>query len=296
MRRIYPCRPGTTMIAEALVEKYSHLAWRAMLIEVNLSPKPGLVDRINSGSHRDMTIHDFHRSADAIRPWLSLFIEYGAYLSFLPEAVVLTKLRSPGKACEKEMLYATQGVNTHKGTIFALGLLCAAIGRLLALQLSVTPQSICSTVTAMCHGITQRELDKDNPLLTPGQRIYRQAGLTGARGAAETGYQHVIDSALPHYLALLEQRTDPELALLDTLLLLMSINDDTNVVSRGGIEGLRWLQHQATLLLHKGGIRTEKDLGSLSQFDQRCIARHLSPGGSADLLIVTWFLAQIPHV
>ena len=76
----------------------------------------------------------------------------------------------------------------------------------------------------------------------------------------------------------------------------MSINGDTNVASRGGAEGLRWLQQQASTLLQQGGIRTPADLEYLRQFDQQCIERNLSPGGCADLLIVTWFLAQISQV
>ncbi|EBO6833846.1 triphosphoribosyl-dephospho-CoA synthase, partial [Salmonella enterica] len=127
-------------------------------------------------------------------------------------------------------------------------------------------------------------------------RLYQQLGLTGARGEAEAGYPLVIRHALPHYRALLAQGRDPELALLDTLLLLMSLNGDTNVASRGGADGLRWLQQQAAVLLHQGGIRTPDDLVYLHRFDQQCIERNLSPGGSADLLIVTWFLAQISQV
>ena len=76
----------------------------------------------------------------------------------------------------------------------------------------------------------------------------------------------------------------------------MSINGDTNVASRGGAEGLRWLQQHAAKLLQRGGIRTSADLYYLHQFDQQCIERNLSPGGCADLLIVTWFLAQISQV
>jgi triphosphoribosyl-dephospho-CoA synthase len=48
-------------------------AWRAMLTEVNLSPKPGLVDRINNGAHKDMALEDFHRSAEAIQAWLPFY-------------------------------------------------------------------------------------------------------------------------------------------------------------------------------------------------------------------------------
>ena len=256
-------------IPQTLLDAYALLAWRAMLTEVNLSPKPGLVDRINCGAHKDAQ---------------------------LPSDDVLKGLRPLGMACEADMFRATAGVNTHKGSIFSLGLLCAAIGRLHQQHSPITPANICSTAATFCRGLTERELRQNNQQLTAGQRLYQQLGLTGARGEAEAGYPLVIRHALPHYRALLAQGRDPELALLDTLLLLISMNGDTNVASRGGAEGLRWIQQQATTLLRQGGIRSPADLEHLHRFDQQCIAHNLSPGGSADLLIVTWFLAQISQV
>ena len=263
----------TTKLATSLIDEYALLGWRAMLTEVNLSPKPGLVDRINCGAHKDMALEDFHRSALAIQGWLPRFIEFGACSAEMAPEAVLHGLRPIGMACEGDMFRATAGVNTHKGSIFSLGLLCAAIGRLLQLNQPVTPTTVCSTAASFCRGLTDRELRTNNSQLTAGQRLYQQLGLTGARGEAEAGYPLVINHALPHYLTLLDQGLDPELALLDTL--------------------LRWLQREAQTLLQKGGIRTPADLDYLRQFDRECIERNLSPGGSADLLILTWFLAQI---
>lgn len=286
----------TTALPATLFEAYGHLAWRAMLTEVNLSPKPGLVDRLNCGAHKDMSLTDFHRSALAIQAWLPRFIEFGACCAQLPAHEVLNGLRPLGMACEADMFRATAGVNTHKGSIFSLGLLCAAIGRLHQQNQCITPERICTIAATFCRGLTERELRNNNPQLTAGQRLYQQLGLTGARGEAEAGYPLVIRHALPHYRALLAKGRDPELALLDTLLLLISLNGDTNVASRGGAEGLRWIQQRASTLLRSGGIRSSRDIDALQQFDQQCIERNLSPGGSADLLIVTWFLAQISQI
>lgn len=108
----------TTALPRTLFDAYSHLAWRAMLTEVNLSPKPGLVDRLNCGAHKDMSLTDFHRSALAIQAWLPRFIEYGACSAKMPADAVLTGLRPLGMACEGDMFRATAGVNTHKGSIF----------------------------------------------------------------------------------------------------------------------------------------------------------------------------------
>jgi triphosphoribosyl-dephospho-CoA synthase len=275
------------------IEQVSELAWRAMIAEVNLSPKPGLVDRYNCGAHKDMALEDFYRSADAIRPWLSRFIRYGASSAGLPASDVLSGLRPIGLGCEADMFRATAGVNTHKGSIFSLGLLCAAVGRLHARHQPVTAERLCLTAGAFCQGLTTRELQNNPHQHTAGQRLYRQLGLTGARGEAEAGYPLALRLALPHYRTLRVQEIDPELALLDTLLLLMAHNGDTNVASRGGAVGLSWLQQQANTLLRQGGIRRPADLERMHEFDLRCIARNLSPGGSADLLIVTHFLHEI---
>lgn len=118
--------------------------------------------------------------------------------------------------------------------------------------------------------------------------MYQQLGLTGARGEAEAGYPLVINHALPHYLTLLDQGLDPELALLDTLLLLMAINGDTNVASRGG-EGACAGYSARRKHYCKRGHSNPADLDYLRQFDRECIERNLSPCGSADLLILTRF-------
>ncbi|KMQ78166.1 2-(5'-triphosphoribosyl)-3'-dephospho CoA synthase, partial [Edwardsiella ictaluri] len=99
--------PGTL---EQVCGHYAILGWRAMLAEVNLTPKPGLVDRHNSGAHRDMAHSDFVRSADAIAPWLARFVEYGADSAALDGSSVLPGLRALGIACEADMFRATAGV------------------------------------------------------------------------------------------------------------------------------------------------------------------------------------------
>lgn len=87
---------------------------------------------------------------------------------------------------------------------------------------------------------------------------------------------------------------DTNLALLQTLLHLMAWNDDTNLVSRGGLEGLNFVQQQAQKLLWEGGVLSDGGMDALRRLDDELIIRHLSPGGSADLLAVTWFLSGFP--
>ncbi|QGH62969.1 triphosphoribosyl-dephospho-CoA synthase CitG [Serratia proteamaculans] len=277
------------------VGDFAHAAYRALLVEVNLTPKPGLVDRHNNGAHRDMNLGHFYRSARAIGIWLPRFIRQGRDDAFRPAVEQLLRLRPLGLACENHMFQATGGVNTHKGSVFSLGLLCAAFGRRYQQQRHIDAKTLCSEVARMCDGLVARELQQHNALQTAGQRLFAEHGLSGARGEAESGFERVINGALPLYRQRLNAGCDEQTALMDSLLWLMAHNDDTNVASRGGIEGLHWLQQRAAGLLAQGGAQGEQGIQRLRQFDADCIMRNLSPGGSADLLIVTWLLAQLPN-
>ncbi len=104
------------------------LAAEALWQELELTPKPGLVDRLNNGSHRDMDHALFVRSIMAITPWFARFAELGEVHAAKPADRQLRILRPMGMACEQAMYAATGGVNTHKGGIFALGLLCFTPG------------------------------------------------------------------------------------------------------------------------------------------------------------------------
>lgn len=277
------------------VGDFAHAAYRALLVEVSLTPKPGLVDRHNNGAHRDMNLGHFYRSARAIGIWLPRFIRQGRDDAFRPAAEQLLRLRPLGLACENHMFQATGGVNTHKGSVFSLGLLCAAYGRCDQQQRHIDAKTLCAEVATMCDGLVARELQQHNALQTAGQRLFAEHGLSGARGEAESGFERVINGALPLYRQRLNAGCDEQTALMDSLLWLMAHNDDTNVASRGGIEGLHWLQQRAAGLLAQGGAQGEQGIQRLRQFDADCIMRNLSPGGSADLLIVTWLLAQLPN-
>ncbi|WP_393947331.1 triphosphoribosyl-dephospho-CoA synthase CitG [Kluyvera intermedia] len=250
------------------------LAEEALWQELELTPKPGLVDLRNNGAHRDMDHALFVRSIAAITPWFSRFAELGGTYAHLPASEQLRLIRPMGIACEQAMYAATDGVNTHKGGIFALGLLCFAAGRLG----EVNQASLCHEVSAICQGLVARELEERTTQATAGERQFHQFGLTGARGEAQSGFATVRrvlpgwHCAHPHML----------------LLRLMATNQDSNLVSRGGISGLRYVQEYAQQLLAQGW-----DEQALAEMDDALITRNLSPGGSADLLSVGWVLSGV---
>jgi triphosphoribosyl-dephospho-CoA synthase len=272
-----------------------HLAYHAMMLEVHLTPKPGLVDTANNGAHSDMDLNTFIQSADAIAPYMQQFVVAGWECSGLPANRLLTVLRPIGVRAEQAMLKVTRGINTHKGMIFILGLVCGALGWLKANHLNVDANHIRETIRQACQFLVVDEL-KNQPVSTfhtAGERMYQLYGLTGARGEAASGLSSVMQHSLPAYQTCLSAGASTEQALWQALLVLMANNDDSNLVSRGGIDGLNFVKNEAKQLLELGGYLYPEIEPALTALDKELIELHLSPGGSADLLAATWFIHEV---
>ncbi|MEE3662882.1 triphosphoribosyl-dephospho-CoA synthase CitG [Brenneria sp. g21c3] len=273
-------------LTDALAQTdFAALAEAALREEVWLTPKPGLVDSVNNGAHDDMDLPLFLRSIEAITPWLRQFVLLGRRDAAYPASAMLMRIRPAGLACEQAMFTATAGVNTHKGGIFSFGLLCVAAGRLAGRQRPLTAGALCAEVAAMCHGLVERELQRCRRASTAGERLFQAHGLTGARGEAQSGFLTLRRHVLPHWF----KQADPERRKLEALLRLMAYNPDTNLVSRGGLGGLHYVQRYARRLLEKDWRKED-----LQEMDQALTSRHLSPGGSADLLAVATVLTAFP--
>lgn len=279
--------------AEGLAGRLARLAHRSLLREVFLTPKPGLVDRRNTGAHRDMDVFTFLASARAIAPWFEVFFARGLADCTTPAEAFLPLIRPDGVACERDMLRATGGVNTHKGSIFAFGLLCAAAGRLIGQGRFLSREALCDEVGLICSGVLD-ELQRNAGAATAGERLFRRYGLTGARGEAASGFATVRQHALPAFDRLCRDGAGERTALHGALLELLACNPDTNLVARGGLAGLAFIQARALRVRAAGGVRACGFRESMEAFDDAAIARNLSPGGSADLLAVTWFLSRFP--
>lgn len=278
-------------------ERARHIAWlaaEAMVKEVKLTPKPGLVDSENNGAHRDMTLLHFMVSLRAISPWFPRFYDQGFATAGLPATQTLLAIRPTGLACEQAMFKATGGINTHKGGIFSLGLLCAAAGRLSRNHIRLSQEMLCQEVRAMCAGLVDRELSRNGWAKTKGEEFFQAFGFTGARGEAERGFETVRQSGLPQWNKALHEGGSEQEALLKMLLALMAANADTNLISRGGITGLKYVQRYATRLMKIKNLSGDVLKMALKNMDSALIKKNLSPGGSADLLAVGWLLSQYP--
>jgi triphosphoribosyl-dephospho-CoA synthase len=270
-------------------------AEQALLKELLLTPKPGLVDQRNCGAHHDRDMQTLLASTRAVSEWFPRFVEIGQLSAHLPAAEFLSMLRPAGVLCEQAMLEATCGVNTHKGAIFSLGLLCAAAGRLTGTGTALNSARICSEVANICVGLVDRELGSMQTQRTAGEHISRQFGLAGAGDQAASGYETVRTVALPVFDGLRRDGVRENMALLQVQLHLLAVNYDTNLVSRGGLAGLHYVRYYARKLLREGGAIGPGGIAKMTAFDDALIECHLSPGGTADLLAVTWFLAQFPR-
>lgn len=283
-------------------------AGTAVLFEAAVAPKPGLVTPISNGAHTDMDYFTFLTSAAALAPFWERFVRLG--VSFAPGAraeergsaecpppdasALFPLLREEGVRAERAMFSATGGVNTHKGLIFSLGLLCAASGMLLAEGADFSPEACAGRGAEIVHGIVERDFadaEKKKPSeRTAGERLYIAEGVTGIRGEAERGFPSVVTTALPCLKKLLSNGAALNDALAETLLLLMTAAEDTNILARGGREGERSVRQAARNALALGGMRTEEGVRAVREMGALFSSCRLSPGGAADLLAVTVFL------
>jgi triphosphoribosyl-dephospho-CoA synthase len=257
------------------------------LLELATWPKPGLVSHLDTGSHDDMDASMFRASAAAIAPHLWALTQAGA------EGADMAALRVIGLRAETAMLTATGGVNTHRGAIFGMGLLCAAAGaraaRLVAADASLG--SIVSQRWGRCI------LDGPVMLHSHGSRARLRYGAGGARAEAAHGFPSVYEVGLPALRAArLKQPSNPEAARVEACFALIAALEDTNLLHRGGWCGLRFAQREAQRFLDEGGVSDPQWHKRARLVHRRFVARRLSPGGSADLLALTLFVdAQERH-
>ncbi len=272
------------------MHKYiGNLAVQALRLEAGTTPKPGLVDRENNGAHKDMDYSMFLASSEALRDCFTACALAGM-AGDKPE-----KFRSIGLAGELSMYEATNHVNTHKGLIFSMGIFCGALGELVTCQETFSEEDVQGRVqTLACsllHGESAEKTCGQNGRYTHGQQVLKATGTKGIRGEAESGFASVFDVGLPALRGAIAEGNAFNEALVKTLLTLLRETEDSNVVYRGGLEGLTYVRNQAAEILSlTDGTLCEADLARVRAFDAACIEKNLSPGGSADLLALTAML------
>lgn len=267
------------LIADAAVD--------SLIKEVRTTPKPGLVDLRNNGSHSDMDTPLFLASAEALRPFFRRCAQIGQETAGLAPPEAFPLLREAGLEAEQTMYRATNGVNTHKGAIYTLGILCAAFGCLMhAGNERPMPEKLLNLCMWIAGDAAREDLETAEAD-TFGLRLYRERGIGGIRGEMAKGLPSVSQALGIYRRAVFHGHSANDAGVL-TLLHLIAHVDDTNLWHRGGQEGAEFAARAAQELLH--GDPTIQQIEAL---DDAFIARNLSPGGCADLLAAVYLLDSL---
>ncbi|MBQ8807747.1 MAG: triphosphoribosyl-dephospho-CoA synthase CitG [Clostridia bacterium] len=280
----------TEFFREADGEKISALAAESLIKEARTTPKPGLVDLRNNGSHTDMNIDTFIKSANSLRGYFKECFLIGTNTSEKAGDEVFAFLRPIGIEAEKAMYQATNGVNTHKGAIYSMGLLCASVGRLWKPDFPVAQtDKILIQCGEMVKSTVKSDFEKMKGI-TAVERLYLEKGIKGIRGEASSGFESVRKFGLPAYEKALGSGLSENDAGVVTLLNFIANIKDTNLYRRGGSEGSFYAAEYAKRLLESSHYVSTKEV---EKMDDCFILRNLSPGGCADLLAVTYFLYDL---
>jgi triphosphoribosyl-dephospho-CoA synthase len=258
------------------------LALDALRDELLCYPKPGLVSLVDNGSHGDMHAGLFLRSMHALRGYFPAITAAGA------EDAPFARLQTLGRTAEGDMLRATGGVNTHRGAIFCLGLLAAAAGRRLARGEGLTGRALGTTVrNRWGEAILASARATGRGPTSHGARVAQRYGQGGARAEAAAGFPHVFNVGLPALRHALQQTADYDRARVQCFFSLMAVVPDTNLLYRGGTEGLAFARHAARGFLAADGVHHPAWRSRARTVHAQFMRRRLSPGGSADLLAAT---------
>jgi triphosphoribosyl-dephospho-CoA synthase len=284
MNARHPLQPRTRGTPAAHAARLADLAVGALVDEAMLTPKPGLVDMRGSGAHTDLSWLLMCRSAHALRPALAEMALAGQ--ATCGQEWLRERIGAIGRDAERTMMLATGGVNTHRGAIWALGLLVTAAAQ---------PGPGGSAHIAARAGALARLADRGAPQRTGNKgelaRLRHKVG--GACGQARAGFPQVLHAALP---ALRESRArgDSESsARINALLAVIAELDDTCLLARGGQAALDAAQLGARWVLEAGGVASGAGAIALESLESDMRRRGVSPGGAADLLAAALLLDRM---
>ena len=270
-------------------KEVAKLATKALLYEVSISPKAGLVSRLSNGSHKDMDFYTFIDSALSLDNYFSECFVYGQENDFYSPNF-FKNLRDLGKKAEKDMYQATNGINTHKGTIFSMGIIISVLASYLKEVDKIDLKILSEKIKTMCSPLLG-ELENTNSFSTYGEKAFKNYHLTGARGLALSGYDIVLLDGI-NKLKEFTKILDFETSCILLLFYYTSILDDTNIVNRTNLETLKEIQILCKNLYEENSksLSKEKIRNEMSKLNDIFIEKNISAGGSADLLILTIFI------
>jgi triphosphoribosyl-dephospho-CoA synthase len=256
----------------------TRIAVKALYYELALYPKPGLVSFVDDGSHKDMSGETLFKSLFSLRHYFYNISLYAIKGKPLVEQVKL------GIHAERQMLAVTQGVNTHRGAIFALGIFCSTIARMLAKGEALSPHSIQGYI--LNYWSEHLKYKHHMVASTHGSKVKKKYQVNGAKEMAESGYQAVFDV----YDQLSNMNLTYQTFGLKAYCLLLLDMDDTNILHRAGPEGLLYAKNEISIAIH---FKNEDLVSVMENIHHNFCHRNISPGGVADMIGVLYFLRQL---
>ena len=283
------------------------LACQSLQEELDLTPKPGLVDQHDNGAHTDMDYELMKKSICTLRPYFDEL----ALLGWNVDKPYVYDVQTIGLRAENDMFATTKGVNTHRGALFSLGLAVVGGAYLMHRKGKVEAHELQQFMMEMARQFPDSKG-------THGSEVTEKYHIDGVLAIARKGYPDLFDKWLPFLINEELRMKNEELAhsvgsqsndsssfvLHATLLYIMSMLDDTNVYYRRGEEGARMVKEEAGRLLNQACRVNEEETfsanysqqtnspysilhSSLEKMNKRFIAENISPGGSADMLALT---------
>ncbi len=263
-----------------MCHELARLVENALIDEVELAPKPGLVDPFNTGAHTDMDHQLFLLSAKTLTPYFEEMAQ-AAWLTPMTQTL-RESIAAIGRRAEVAMLAATKGINTHKGAIWALGLFVSAVSSQYSRKQALFFPEIFSDIKTLVS-FEDRQTTVDDS--SHGARVKRTYGGLGAFGEATAGYPHV-QIALADFYGREERSTTQKR--LHMLLAIIASLEDTCILYRSDKAVLSRVQQLA-------GLANQSKLPNqaFTELHMFCLTQQVSPGGSADLLAVSLFLLSL---
>ena len=257
----------------------------ALYDELALDPKPGLVSFIDSGSHHDMDAQTLLRSLFSLRHCFPRLTVLGA------AGAAFAALEGEGIAAEARMLQATGGINTHRGAIFCLGLLCASAGALLAQREALDAAALRRTLASRWGDALRERVPRAST--SHGASAARRFGLRSAGAEAALGFPVLFETTLPALQSAQQRGASAREARVQALFETIAVLADTNLAHRGGLAGLRHAQQAARGFLAAGGALRPDGIAHARAVHADFVARRLSPGGAADMLAAACWVQRV---
>ncbi len=255
---------------------------KAIFTELELYPSFGLVSHRDTGSHTDMNYETFIKSTFAIKKYILKYVIAG-----FEEDINPLDLQKIGIQAEQSMFKATNGINTHKGLIYLLGIFLPALTKTIinnenAEYLNKVIQYISETIVGDYY---ENINNKEN--LSNSDKVYLKYGIKGIRGESLQGLKEMFDA--PDF-----DNLDEGISHHDCLIYLMSKLDDTTIIHKNDLETLNNVKSDMKELINCGGYA--KNIKKVKKLSDEYKEKHISPGGSADMLVIKIIYEKLKYL